>query len=115
MSSYDHAQTIVARLVNAGISATADPRSAVPPCVLLAPPSAAFDHNCADSATGTWNAYALSPTTANADAWKALDALLAATAEVLPIEHSDFVAYPLSNDSPPVPAYRIQFTESFDL
>lgn len=113
MSSLDHAQTIVDKLTAAGINATCDPRSATPPCVLLTPPTANYDHYC--GATGEWNAYALASTTANLDAWAQLDELEAAVAGVLPLERRSFVAYSLSPDNPSLPAYQLSFVEGFDL
>lgn len=113
MSSYERALDIVSRLESAGIAATCDPRGANPPCVLLTPPMATIDNMC--GATGAWAAFALSPTTANLDAWKALDELAQAVYNVLPVEGWDFVAYSLSPDNPPIPAYRIRFTEAFEL
>lgn len=113
MSSYEHALAIVTRLEAAGITATCDPRGATPPCVLIAPPSATADLGC--GVTGAWAAWALSPTTANLDAWKALDELVAAVYAVLPVEGWDFLPYRLSPDSPSVPAYRIRFVEAFNL
>lgn len=112
MSSYAQALDIVARLEAAGIAATCDPRGATPPCVLIAPPAATVTM---DAATGQWSAWALSPTTANLDAWKALDELVAAVWSVLPIEGWDFLPYTQSADSPAIPAYRIRFTEAFDI
>lgn len=113
MSSYAKALEIASRLESAGIAATCDPRGATPPCVLLTPPSGTVDHMC--GASGAWQAIALSPTTANLDAWKALDELLAAVVDVLPVETWDFMAYALSPDNPPLPSYRIRFSEGFDL
>ena len=113
MSSYEKGLEIAARLEGAGIAATCDPRGANPPCVLITPPQGNVDHMC--GATGTWQLFALSPTTANLDAWKALDEMVRAVEAVLSIEGWDFVAYSLSSDSPPLPSYRIRYTEAFDL
>jgi hypothetical protein len=113
MTSLSKAVEIADRLTAAGIDATCDPRGANPPCVLLTPPNGLVDHLC--GATGTWALFALSPTTANIDAWQALDEMLAAIESVLSIEGWDFVAYSLSPDNPPLPAYRIRYTEAFEL
>lgn len=111
--SYAHALTLADKLTAAGVNATCDPRSANPPCVLVTPPNHVFDHLC--GATGSWSLFALAPGPANADAWQTLDGLLAVAENTFPLERSDFVMYSLSSETPPVPAYRIQFTEAFDL
>jgi len=114
MSALDHGQTIADKLNAAGISATCDPRSATPPCVLVTPPVATFDVVCGH-ATGLWSLFALAPGPANADSWAALDAILLVASGAFPLERSEFVAYSLSPDNPPIPAYRMQFTEGFAL
>lgn len=113
MRTSERAGELVAAMVAAGIDATIDPRSANPPCVLVAPPTLTYNGYC--SALADWSLYVLSPTTANADAWLALDELGAAVADVLPIARSEFVAYSLSPDAPPVPSYRLQFSEGIEL
>lgn len=113
MGSYEHGLRLAERLEDSGIAATCDPRSANPPCILITPPTGTVDHMC--GATGAWTLFALSPTTANADAWKVLDAMLTDVMDVLPVEGWDFVAYSLSPDNPPIPSYRIRYTEAFDL
>ena len=113
MSSYEHALELVDKLTAAGVRAVADPRQAVLPCVLLVPPAIRFDVGC--GATGEWQAFALVSGTANAEAWRVLDELIATCAGVLPLERADFVSYALSADSPTVPAYRLTFTEGIDL
>lgn len=109
MSSYDRALELVAALELAGITATADPRGATPPCVLVVPPDREFDIACGYSAR--WALWALAPGTANADAHKALDAIVDDVAEVLPLERATLASYALSVDAPPLPAYRLEFTE----
>jgi hypothetical protein len=113
MTALDHAETIADKLTAAGIDATIDPRGATPPCVLITPPIATFDIGC--GATGTWSLFALAPGPANIDAWRELDRMLGVASGVFPIERSEFVAYSLSPDNPPLPAYRMTFTEGFDL
>jgi hypothetical protein len=94
------------------IHATTDPRSATPPCVLVTPPSVAWDGMC--SGTATWVLYALTVGPANFDAWTSLDKLLAVVAKELPVEAHRFVQYRLANDQPPCPAYRIEFTQGVE-
>ena len=113
MSSYDRALALVAELAAAGITATADPRGATPPCVLVVPPDRTFDLNC--GYTARWSLWALVPGTGNADAHKALDALVDAVAGVLPLERASFAAYTLSADAPPYPAYQIELEEGIGI
>jgi hypothetical protein len=108
-SSYPRALELVEKLTAAGIMATADPRGATPPCVLVPPPRRLYDLSC--SYTATWQLHALAPGTGNADAHKVLDDLVDAVAAVLPVERADLESYVLSPDSPPLPAYRIEFEE----
>jgi hypothetical protein len=114
MSSYAAGLDVVDALIAAGVDATADPRSATPPCVLVTPPRLTFDIGC--GATAAWSIWALAPGPANADAWLALDELLAGVrkAQLKPIERCTFVQYMLAADAPPVPAYRIEFTTGVD-
>jgi hypothetical protein len=109
MSSYPRALEIAEKLTANGIRATVDPRGATPPCVLIVPPARTFDLGCGYSAT--WELWALVPGTANADAHKALDELVDEVAKVLPIERADLQSYALAADAPPLPAYRLTFTE----
>jgi hypothetical protein len=109
MSSYDRALELVAELAAAGVNATADPRSATPPCVLIPPPERDYDLPC--GYTARWHLWALVPGVGNADAHKALDALADDVAAVLPVERATPASYVLSPDSPPLPAYRLELTE----
>jgi hypothetical protein len=113
MSSADAAEVLVGKLEAAGLTVTCDPRGATPPCVLVSPPPLTFDLGC--GATATWGLWLLAPGPGNLDAWVVLDGMLAAVAEVLPIERSDFLNYSPAPDSPPVPAYRVTYTEGIDL
>jgi hypothetical protein len=109
VSSYERAVELAAKLVADGISATVDPRGATPPCVLIVPPARLWDIGC--GYTATWELWALVPGTANADAHKALDALVDRVSAVLPLERADLQAYALAVDAPPLPAYRLTFSE----
>lgn len=114
MSSYLAGVDVVDALAGAGVDATCDPRSANPPCILVTPPRLNFDVGC--GATAAWSIWALAPGPANPDAWVVLDELLAAArkAKIPPIEQSTFVNYRITPDAPPVPAYRIEFTQGVD-
>jgi hypothetical protein len=106
---WDAAQLIVEKLVGAGIVATADPRSATPPCVLVTPPAKTYDVGC--GFTATWQLWCLAPGTANADMWVTLDRLETAVSRVLNVARSTLASYNLSADNPSVPAYRVEFDE----
>ena len=109
MSSYERAGELVALLTAAGINATADPRSATPPCALVAPPDREFDIAC--GYTATWAIWVLAPGIGNADAHKQLDATVDEIATVLPLERATLASYVLAVDAPPLPAYRLEFSE----
>jgi hypothetical protein len=109
MTSYGRAVEIAEKLNAEGINATVDPRAATPPCVLVVPPGRLYDLAC--GYTASWELWALVPGAANADAHKALDALVDQVADVLPLERADLQQYVLSADSPALPAYRLTFTE----
>jgi hypothetical protein len=113
VSTYERAGELVDKLTAAGVGATLDPRSATPPCVLVTPPTLTYD--AYGSALADWSLYVLSPATGNADAWLALDELGGLVADVLPIARREFVAYSLSPDAPPVPSYRLTFSEGINL
>jgi hypothetical protein len=66
-------------------------------------------------ASASWSVFLLVPNPGNADAWVALDDMLRAVDGVLPVERADFLAYAVSADSPPLPAYQVTFTEGVDL
>jgi hypothetical protein len=110
VSSYERALELVDKLGAAGINATVDPRGATPPVVLVPPPRREYDLSC--GYTATWNAWALVSGTGNADAHRALDELVDKVAEVLPVERAELLSYVLSPDSPPLPAYRLEFSEA---
>lgn len=107
--TYERALEWVAKLNADGVNATADPRAAVPPVVLFAPPGRRYNTGC--GFTADWEVWAIVPTTGNAEAWAALDGLVDAVAAVARVETATFQSYTLSADSPLLPAYRITFTE----
>jgi hypothetical protein len=110
VSAYQRATEIVDKLQAEGISATLDPRSATPPCVLVTPPSGTYDLAC--GFTARWQLQLLVPGPGNADAFKALDELRDQVAGVLEVREFTFGSYALSPDNPPFPAYRIDFEEA---
>lgn len=109
MSAYQRQLELAAELTAAGITATADPRGATPPCVLVAPPERDYDLAC--GYTARWQLWALAPGPGNADAAKLLDDIVDQVAKVLPIEHVIVAQYALSPDNPALPAHRLDFTE----
>jgi len=109
VSSYERALELAEELTASGVRATVDPRSATPPCVLIVPPARTFDLAC--GYTATWELWALVPGVGNADAHRQLDLLVDQVLKVLPLERADLQSYVLSADAPPLPAYRLTFSE----
>lgn len=105
MSTLDRAKELVALLVEGGVRATADPRNAQVPCVLVTPPTMAFDTYC--GRTLTWNLYALAPSPANADSWAKLDELVDAVAGILDVATCAPVAYSIAPGADLLTAYQI--------
>jgi hypothetical protein len=110
VNTYDRALELAAKVAAEGVPAVVDPRGATPPCVLVTPPNLRNDLSC--GVTAEWLLVALVPGPGNADAWNALDGLVAAVAAVVDWARTDFVQYSLSPDNPPFPAYQIRFEEA---
>lgn len=72
---------LVAQLQQGGLRATADPRSAHPPCAYVEPETLTRHSYCASDAS--WRVLLISGGGAHADALKALDPLLSAAMGVL--------------------------------
>lgn len=113
MSTYAAALDMVAKVEAEGVAATADPRAATPPCVLVHHSALAYDAMCSGSAS--WEVLALAPGPFNADAWRSLDDLATAVRAALDVEGYRVVAYRLALDNPPLPAYLFTFTGGVDL
>jgi hypothetical protein len=116
MGTYDAALDLVAKLeveLPPDATATADPRSVTPPCVLVAHTRLDYRNFCGGDVT--WEVVALAPGPFNADAWQALDDLEAAVRRALRPESYRVVAYRLALDSPPLPAYLFTITGGIDL
>lgn len=109
----DAMEAVAEKLRAAGIDATTDPRSAVPPCVLVEIPNLRFDVGC--GATGEWSVVALAAGPANLDAAEQLTTMSAACAGVLPLERGDRVQYQLSPNNQPLYGFRMIFTQGVDL
>ncbi len=90
-------------------TATNDPRSVTPPCILIVPPNVQYDYGC--GGTGDWEIHCLAPGPANADAWKVLDELEAVCIKLYPIERRDREQYPQSTESQPLFGYRLTLTK----
>jgi len=116
VSAYAGALALVEKLtpaLPADATATADPRSATPPCVLVSHTALAYDAMCSGSVE--WEIVALAPGPFNADAWQTLDDLAAAVHAALDVARYQVVAYRLALDHPPLPAYLFTFTGGVDL
>ena len=111
-SSSTRQRELAAQLTAAGVSATADPRSATPPVVLVPPPRRRYDVGCGYSAE--WELIPLVPGPGNADADAALSATVDRLAELLPVVDAEPGSYVLSPDNAPFPAYRVHFLEGID-
>jgi hypothetical protein len=110
VSSYDRAVELAEKLTAEGITATVDPRSATPPCVLITPPRRTYDLGC--GYTAVWQLWALASGTGNADAHRSLDDLCDQVAAVLDVLRAEPGSYALSPDNPPLPAYRLDYEEA---
>jgi hypothetical protein len=106
-TGYEAAQQLVEALVAAGINATSDPRSALPPCVLVPPPVGDFQTGMC-SQWCAFEIYVLAPGTGNSDAFKQLEWLAYWTRQALPNITAQYPSqYSLTPDSPSLPAYRM--------
>jgi hypothetical protein len=111
-SSSTAQRSLAAQLTAAGIPATADPRSATPPVVLVPPPRRKNDTNC--GYTAVWELIPLVPGPGNADSDVALSTMVDALEDLLPVTDSDPGSYVLSPDNPPFPCYRVHFLGGID-
>jgi hypothetical protein len=109
--TYARAVEIAEALSAAGVRATVDPRSVNPPCVLVTRPDYRNDLGC--GVTATWRLIAMVPGADNADAWKALDALVGAVDEALGV-WSDVrpTGYQVDPNATPNPAYEMTYEEA---
>lgn len=106
-TGYEAALQLVDALMAAGITATCDPRAALPPCVLVPPPIGDFQQGMC-SQWCTFDLYVLAPGTGNADAFRLLEHLAYWTRKALPNITAQYPSqYSLSPDSPSLPAYRL--------
>ena len=112
MNDLEQAVLWADKLTGAGVDAYTDPRAATPPCVLIVPPAQSFDTSC--SALCSWRVYAASPGLGNVDAWKTLADMQPVIVDTLPVTERIYVAFRLSPDSPPVPAFCYLFQGSVE-
>lgn len=110
MDTLTRATELAQAIGGQGVRAVTEPRSAVPPCVLVTPPARIYDLAC--GFTARWKIYALAPAPATADTWAALDQLLAAIESVLPIERAEPTSYTIQAGTEPVPAYVCTIEEA---
>jgi hypothetical protein len=108
--SFARASDIVALLAAAEVRASLDPSAVNPPAVLVVPPTRAYDVPC--GFTATWTLIALAPGAQGADrgTWAALDRLVDAVADAVPLERAEMAAYTLNGQT--LPAYVCTFTEA---
>jgi hypothetical protein len=102
-----------AKLTEAGVRATHDPRKVVPPCLLLTPPVVVMDalHGCGQA---EWTAYLLSAVgSGNADAWTQLDGLVAKVLPLLPVETIQPSDYS-PDGTTEYPAYTLTWTSQVE-
>jgi hypothetical protein len=94
-------------------TATVDARGVTPPCVLIS--HSALDYSGFCGGDVSWEVVALAPGPFNADAWRTLDELADAVRRSLDVEGYRVVAYRISLDSPPLPAYLFTYTGGIEL
>lgn len=108
----DRAEQLAALLTDAGIRATADLRSAVPPCVLVEPlPRLTFNQTLGGAPAAVWQIIALAPAPGTLTAAKTLDALAADVATVLDLDDATPGVYQTALSADPLPAYVLTYTE----
>lgn len=90
---FDAMTSLADELTDRGVRATADPRNANVPCVLVTPPARTYD--LATGWTATWTLVALAPGPANADAALCLDDLVDQVAQLLPLVTVSYRGYPI--------------------
>jgi hypothetical protein len=106
------ARELVALLVTAGIRATADVRSANPPCVLVEPlPRLTFHASLGGDPAAVWSVIALAPGPGTLAAADTLDALVADVALVLDLDDATPGVYATGISADPLPAYVMTYTE----
>lgn len=113
MNDIDTAAAYVAKIEAIGGIATVDPRSAVPPCVLIGHTGAAVSSSCAELVD--FYAALLLPGTWNADAWTLGARLCPTVWATVPAARRVYVLYRLALDSPPIPAYLFTWQEDCDI
>lgn len=107
------AKELAAQLVEAGVTATHDPRKAENsrPCALLTPPTLDYANGTYDGPAITWRLALLSSHAAGTvEAWAQLDGLLDQVDQVLNIERAEAASYALAEGAGPIPAYLATFT-----
>lgn len=108
----DRARALVDLLTAAGLRATADVRTAVPPCVLVEPlPALRFNRTLCGEPAATFRIVALAPGPGTLNAADTLDSLTTAVAAVLDLDDGNAVAYQTGYSADPLPAYLMTYTE----
>jgi hypothetical protein len=112
--AFDAGVVWVEKLRAAGITATNDPRSATPPCVLVTVPTKDdTDAQVPCGLTVSWEFVLLAAGPGNTDAWLLLERLDTAVRGVLGRRaRTTPTAFTLSAENPPLAAYRVEFDET---
>lgn len=116
MGTYARAFQLAQQLADQDIRVTADPAAAIPPCVLITPPTRTYDLPL-PSYSVTWSLVCLAPGPGGVNAWAALDELVDAVVDALELDGTTATpgSYQLPTAPEPHPAYIITMTEGTDL
>lgn len=110
MGAYARSEEYATALRAAGVEATTDPRNVTIPGVLFEPGELRGDLHAGWSAD--IQCLLLVPAPFNADAWAALDGLLAQVVEVLPVQTVSPTELQVDQQSGALPAFRLTFQEA---
>jgi hypothetical protein len=106
------ARELVEALTAAGIRATADIRTAVPPCVLVEPlPRLNYAATMCGEPAAVWTIVALAPAPGTLTAADVLDTLLQAVSAVIDLDDATPGTYATGYSADPLPAYVMTHTE----
>lgn len=96
-------------LHDAGVRAVTDPRRVDPPCVLILPEEATFDHMTPGTGATTWVLRVLAPPPGNSDAFTQLSRLAARTIRVVPDIQAALVASYTTDGGDAWPCIELRF------
>lgn len=108
----DRARALVDMLTAAGLRATADVRTAVPPCVLVEPlPRLTFNRTLCGEPAAVFRIVALAPAPGTLAAADVLDALAEVVAGTLDLDDGTAAVYQTGYSADPLPAFVMTYTE----